>query len=194
MKTSSVTAAALLALAGLMADTNGASAQFTFPGFYPTYHRPAPHRAQVRRTEPRKHVRPPAKHRAPHREKAPHREQAQRDLTDVAQRQGFKPVSDLVHFPTFFPGLGIIYVKPDTLPLGPFECFDRNKRLVATVYMVPIKDIDDHKTLEAKAPGFAGKIDHTTLYFNAGHPGVEMPHYHVVLWHVTKDQERRVAQ
>ena len=60
--------------------------------------------------------------------------------------------------------------------------------------MVPTKDIDDHKTLEAKAPGFAGKVDHTTLYFNPGHPGVEMPHYHVVLWHVSKDEERRVAQ
>ena len=117
MKTSSVTAVALLALAGLMGDTNGALAQFTFPGFRPTYHRPAPHHAQVRRAQPRKHVRPSAKHRAAHREQASRREQAQRDLTDVAQRQGFKPVSDLVHFPTFFPGLGIIYVKPDTLPL-----------------------------------------------------------------------------
>jgi hypothetical protein len=28
------------------------------------------------------------------------------------------------------------------------------------------------------------------LYYNAGHPGVEKPHYHVVLWHVAKDQAK----
>jgi hypothetical protein len=22
------------------------------------------------------------------------------------------------------------------------------------------------------------------MYYNAGHPGVEQPHYHIVLWHV----------
>jgi hypothetical protein len=62
---------------------------------------------------------------------------------------------------------------------------------MATVYMVPIKDIDDHKSLEA--PGFAGPVDHVTLYFNAGHAGVDVPHYHVVIWHVSKKEEARVA-
>jgi hypothetical protein len=28
------------------------------------------------------------------------------------------------------------------------------------------------------------------LYYNAGHPGVEKPHYHVVLWHMAKDQAK----
>jgi hypothetical protein len=62
---------------------------------------------------------------------------------------------------------------------------------MATVYMVLIKDIDDHKSLEA--PGFAGRVDHVTIYFNAGHAGVDVPHYHVVIWHVTKKEEARVA-
>src|SRR5262249_24300747 len=106
----------------------------------------------------------------------------------IAENNGYKRVSDLVNFPKFFPGLGIVFVKPETLPLGPFLCFDRNDRLVATVYMVPTKDIDDHKSMEA--PGFAGgSIDHVSIYFNAGHPGVDVPHYHVVLWHVTKKEE-----
>lgn len=188
MQIRSITAAALLVAAGLMADARGASAQFTFPGFGPVHHHAARHRAPARHAAARKHPRPATKHRAAQ------KEPAQRDLVAVAESKGFKPVSDLVHFPTFFPGLGMIYVQPDALPLGPFECFDRSKRLVATLYMVPIKDIDDHKTLEAKAPSFAGKIDHTTFYFNPGHPGVEVPHYHVVLWHVTKEEERRVAQ
>jgi hypothetical protein len=32
------------------------------------------------------------------------------------------------------------------------------------------------------------------LYYNAGHPGVEVPHYHIVLWHVTKAQEKLVEK
>jgi hypothetical protein len=112
----------------------------------------------------------------------------------IAQKEGYKRVSDLVNFPKFFPGLGVIFVKPDTLPSGPYVCFDRRDRLVATMYMVSIKDIDDHKPFEAPAPAFAGKIDHVAHYFNPGHPGMEMPHYHIVLWHVSKKQEARVAQ
>jgi hypothetical protein len=97
-----------------------------------------------------------------------------------------------VNFPKFFPGLGILFVKAGSLPLGPFLCFDRKDRLVATVYMVPIKDIDDHKSLDA--PGFAGPVNHVSLYFNPGHPGADMPHYHVVIWHVTQKEEARVAK
>ncbi|MBV8398125.1 MAG: hypothetical protein JOZ17_05220, partial [Acetobacteraceae bacterium] len=106
------------------------------------------------------------------------------DQRKVAEANGYKRVSDLVNFPKFFPGLGIIYVKPDTLPTGPFLCFDRQDRLVATVYMIPIKDIEDHKTIEAA--GVTGPVDHVSFYFNPGHPGVEMPHYHFVIWHVSK--------
>jgi hypothetical protein len=46
--------------------------------------------------------------------------------------------------------------------------------------MVPTKDIGDHKLWEA--PAFAGKVDHVSLYFNPGHPGVDVPHYHFVIW------------
>ena len=97
-----------------------------------------------------------------------------------------------MNFPKFSPGLGILFVKPETLPLGPFLSFDRKDNLVATVYMVPTKDIDDHQRLEA--PGFAGPTDHVSLYFNSGHPGVDVPHYHFVIWHVSKKEEARVAK
>ena len=111
---------------------------------------------------------------------------------ETAEKSGYKRVSDLVNFPKFFPGLGIIYVKPDTLPTGPYLCFDRKDQLVATVYMVSIKDIDDHKTLDAA--GVSGPVDHVSFYFNPGHPGMDMPHYHFVIWHVSKKDEARVAQ
>jgi hypothetical protein len=110
----------------------------------------------------------------------------------IAEENGYKRVSDLVNFPKFFPGLGIIFVKPQTLPIGPFLCFDRRDHLIATVYMIPIKDIEDHKSLEAS--GFAGRADHVSIYFNPGHPGVDVPHYHFVIWNVSKKEEARVAK
>jgi hypothetical protein len=110
----------------------------------------------------------------------------------MSERQGFKKVSSLVNFPSFFPGIGALYVKPDTLPNGPFRAYDRQDRLVSTIYMIPVEDVEQKKSLNLA--GVAGKGDHVTMYFNSGHPGVEMPHYHVVVWHVSKKAEARVAK
>ena len=110
----------------------------------------------------------------------------------LSERQGFKAVSSLVNFPSFFPGIGALYVKPDTLPNGPFRAYDRLDRLVSTIYMIPVEDFEQKKSFDLA--GVAGKGDHVTMYFNAGHPGVEMPHYHVVVWHVSKKAEARVAR
>jgi hypothetical protein len=108
------------------------------------------------------------------------------------ERAGYKKVSSLVNFPSFFPGIGVLYVKPDTLPAGPFLAYDRKDRLVSTIYMIPVDDINNHKKFDLR--GLREKADHVTLYFNAGHAGVEMPHYHVVVWHVDKKGEARVAK
>ena len=32
------------------------------------------------------------------------------------------------------------------------------------------------------------KVDHVDLYYNAGHPGVAEPHYHIVVWYVSPDK------
>ena len=105
----------------------------------------------------------------------------------------YKKVSDLVKLPDFLPGLGQLYVDPKTLPAGPFLAYDREGRLVSTVYMLPIEDLSnkDKRFDDLAAPG--GTVDHVDVYFNAGHPGVEKPHAHVVLWHVSKADEKRVA-
>jgi hypothetical protein len=110
----------------------------------------------------------------------------------VAEAKGYKKLSSLVNFPDFFPGLGVIYVTPETLPVGPFLSFDRKDRLIATIYMIPIQDINNYK--EFNLAGFSGRSDHVTFYFNPGHPGVAMPHYHVVIWHVSKEDEASVAK
>ena len=105
----------------------------------------------------------------------------------------YQQVSKLVKLPDFLPGLGTLYVDPATLPAGPFLAYDHKGKLVSTIYMIPLADLDGQKTFkDLAAPG--GKVDHVSLYFNAGHPGVEKPHYHIVLWHVSKADEKLVAK
>jgi hypothetical protein len=102
-------------------------------------------------------------------------------------------VSGLVPLPDFLPGLGQLYVDPATLPAGPFLAYDRDSALVSTIFMIPVEDLNPDKTFDnLAAPG--GVVDHVDVYFNAGHPGVETPHAHVVLWHVPAADEARVAQ
>lgn len=101
----------------------------------------------------------------------------------------FEKVSSLVELPEFIPGLGILYVDPGTLPAGPFLAYDREGTLVSTLYMIPLRSLNEHD-------GFQGldaadrPVDHVDIVFNAGHPGVAEPHYHVILWHVSTERAR----
>lgn len=105
----------------------------------------------------------------------------------------YEKVSKLVKLPDFLPGMGTLYVDPKTLPAGPFLAYDHEGKLVSTIYMIPLKDFDGQKKFDdLLAPG--GNVDHVSMYYNAGHPGVAEPHYHIVLWHVTKAQEQLVAK
>jgi hypothetical protein len=98
---------------------------------------------------------------------------------------GYQKVSTLARLPEFIPGLGALYVQPQTLPAGPFLGYDRDDRLVNTVYMIPVADITARKTFEHLAVGGA-PVREVDFYYTPGHPGLEQPHYHVVLWHVPK--------
>jgi hypothetical protein len=105
----------------------------------------------------------------------------------------FQKVSKLVKLPDFLPGIGDLYVDPTTLPAGPFLAYDHDGKIVSTIYMVPLEDLQAKKPFDnLPAPG--GAVDHVDIYFNAGHPGVEKPHAHVVLWHVPAADESRVAK
>ena len=105
----------------------------------------------------------------------------------------YKKVSELVKLPDFLPGLGTLYVNPSTLPEGPFLAYDHAGKLVSTIYMIPLKDLNAERAFaDLAAPG--GNVDHVSIYYNAGHPGVPDPHYHIVLWHVPKAQEQLVAK
>jgi hypothetical protein len=101
----------------------------------------------------------------------------------------YQKVSELVTLPEFLPGLGTLYVQPATLPAGPFLAYDRDDRLVSTIYMIPIADIEAQKQFDGLAVGTEKVVD-VDMYYNAGHPGVEEPHYHVVLWHVPESDAK----
>jgi hypothetical protein len=117
-----------------------------------------------------------------------------KDVAMSPPKGDYQPVSGLVPLPDFIPGLGQLFVDPASLPAGPFLAYDRDGELVSTIYMLPIDDLSnpDKRFDDLAAPG--GDVDHVDVYYNAGHPGVEMPHSHIVLWHVSPDDEARVAE
>jgi hypothetical protein len=96
----------------------------------------------------------------------------------------YQKVSKLVPLPDFLPGLGTLYVDPATLPAGPFLAYDHQGKLVSSIYMIPLSDMNAHKAFDnlkiAKE-----KVDHVDIVFNAGHPGVPVPHYHIIVWYVS---------
>lgn len=108
---------------------------------------------------------------------------------DAAPGGDYQKVSALVELPEFIPGLGTLYVQPDTLPAGPFLAYDASDKLVSTIYMVPLDDMEAQKKFSGLAVG-KDNVEHVDMYYNAGHPGVDAPHYHIVLWHVAPDMAK----
>jgi hypothetical protein len=108
----------------------------------------------------------------------------------LAQRKappgdGYKKVSTLVQLPDFLPGLGTLYADPATLPAGPFLAYDRQGNLVSSIYMIPLKEMNDQKAFTGLKTGKGEQVDHVDVVYNAGHPGVAEPHYHIILWYIS---------
>jgi len=98
-------------------------------------------------------------------------------------------VSDALPLPDFIPGVGVLYVNPETLPAGPFLAYDRDGNLSATVYMTPLEALETGTSYD-KLPVATANVASVDIYYNAGHPGVEKPHAHVVLFHDEGARER----
>jgi hypothetical protein len=105
----------------------------------------------------------------------------------------YKKVSTLVALPDFVPGLGTLYVDPATLPAGPFLAYDHQKNLVSSIYMIPLKDMNAQKAF-SNLKVAQERVDHVDIVFNAGHPGVAEPHYHVILWYVSPQRAAELAK
>ena len=116
----------------------------------------------------------------------------------VAQRNApprgaYQPVSELVPLPDYLPGLGTLYVDPATLPAGPFLAYDRQGTLVSSIYMIPLKDMNARKAFSGLKVA-QERADHVDIVFNAGHPGVAEPHYHVIVWYVSPARAAQLAK
>ncbi len=99
----------------------------------------------------------------------------------------YQKMGSLYQLPEFFSGLGMLFVQPETLPVGPYLAYDRQGNLASTVYMIPLRDLRAGKAFNTLVVPHA-KVDHTDIYYNNGHPGVPDPHYHVVLWYISAEQ------
>lgn len=118
--------------------------------------------------------------------------------TAVAQRKAppggaYRQVSTLVQLPDFVPGLGTLYVDPATLPAGPFLAYDHQGNLVSSIYMIPLSDLNAQKTFSNLIAAHE-RVDHVDIVFNAGHPGVTVPHYHVIVWYVSAQRAAQLAR
>ena len=105
----------------------------------------------------------------------------------------YKEVSKLVALPDFIPGLGTLYVDPASLPAGPFLAYDHQGKLVSSIYMIPLKDMNAHKAFNDLKVTHE-RADHVDIVFNAGHPGVAEPHYHVIVWYVSAQRAAQLAK
>jgi len=105
----------------------------------------------------------------------------------------YKKVSTLVPLPDFVPGLGTLYVDPATLPAGPFLAYDHQGNLVSSIYMIPLKDMNAQKAFSDLKVG-RERADHVDIVFNAGHPGVAEPHYHVIVWYISPQRAAQLAK
>lgn len=118
---------------------------------------------------------------------------ADTSVLNAPPAEPYKAVSSLVKLPDFVPGLGQLFVAPDTLPAGPFLGYDHDSKLVTTTYMIPLSMMKPDMNLkDLKAP--ADTVDHVDILYNAGHPGVQEPHIHIILWNVPSAEESRVAK
>ena len=105
----------------------------------------------------------------------------------------YKKVSTLVALPDFVPGLGTLYVDPATLPAGPFLAYDHQGKLVSSIYMIPLKDMNAQKSFPDLKAGHEA-VDHVDIVYNAGHPGVAEPHYHMIVWYISAQNAAKLAK
>lgn len=114
---------------------------------------------------------------------------AEETLQAAPPGEPYVQVSDVLPLPEFLPGLGTLFVDPATLPAGPFLSYDHDGKLSATVYMTPLEELENGTAYDGLGVG-SHSVSGVDIYYNAGHPGVEKPHAHVVLYHDAAAKER----
>jgi 16S rRNA C1402 (ribose-2'-O) methylase RsmI len=59
--------------------------------------------------------------------------------------------------------------------------------------MIPLKDMNAQKNFSDLKVAHE-KVDHVDVVYNAGHPGVAEPHYHVILWYVSSQNAAKLSK
>ncbi len=83
----------------------------------------------------------------------------------------------------YVPGMGTLYKDPEAPLAGPFAAYDTEGKLVSTIYMVSIDDLNAHTKID-QLQTHGDDVVSVELYYNPGHHGFPGPHYHIVLWHM----------
>lgn len=110
-------------------------------------------------------------------------------LQELPPGDPYMQVSEVLPLPEFLPGLGTLFVAPDTLPAGPFLAYDHDGKLSATVYMAPLDALSNGAAYNDLQVG-SHEVSAVDVYYNAGHPGVDEPHAHIVLYHDAEAKDR----
>jgi hypothetical protein len=64
---------------------------------------------------------------------------------------------------------------------------------VSSIYMIPLSDMNDHKAFDNLKIA-QERADHVDIVFNAGHPGVPVPHYHIIVWYVSQADAAKLTK
>ncbi len=58
--------------------------------------------------------------------------------------------------------------------------------------MIPLSDLNAQKAF-SNLNAARERVDHVDIVFNAGHPGVTVPHYHGIVWYVSPQRAAQLA-
>ena len=78
---------------------------------------------------------------------------------------------------------GIQRYQADGGPAGPYSGYDVNGRLVATLYLVPMRELAQKGTEDFRSG--TRHIDHVSIYAVGVQPDVPEARYAILLWHVS---------
>jgi hypothetical protein len=84
---------------------------------------------------------------------------------------------------------GVIRVEPGR-PGGPDLAYDAQGHVIATVYVVSSRELLDRDVETLRAEG--RRIDHVVIFPLVGRAEVPVPHYAIVLWHVSEPEAARL--
>ncbi len=88
------------------------------------------------------------------------------------------------------PGFVRMETDPAGRPDGPWLAYDATGRHVATIYSVPMLELAQRGLDDLRGSNAA--VDHVAILPITVHPDAPQGYYHVVLWHVTRDEAAKL--